>query len=118
MIPIPINKGYLYAVITVALAASHGMVAYWQYGQGVDSCAAATARDERVARVAYDKGQEGAAAAIAKLEIKKVTIKQRVERETREVPVYRDCRHSPVGVLGVNQALSGKPVSPGNSELP
>lgn len=118
MIPIPISKGYLYAAITITLVISHGMVGYWQYGQGVASCEAATARDERVARVAYDKGQEGAAAAIAKLEIKNVTIKQRVERETREVPVYRDCRHSPGGMLGVNQALSGKPVSPGNSELP
>ena len=118
MIKLPVGNGYLFAASTVAILVSHSMVGYWQYGQGVASCEAATARDERVARVAYDKGQEGAAAAIAKLEIKNVTIKQRVERETREVPVYRDCRHSPGGMLGVNQALSGKPVSTGNSELP
>lgn len=118
MIPLPINKGYLYAAVTIALVVSHGAVAYWQYGQGKDSCEAAAAREERIAKIAYDKAQEGVAGEIAKMEIKHVTIKQRVERETREVPVYRDCRHSPGGMLGVNQALSGKPVSPGNSELP
>lgn len=118
MIKLPVGNGYLFAALLVTMLITHGTVAYWQYGQGVDSCEAASARDERVARVAYEKGQEGAAAAIAKLEIKNVTIKQRVERETREVPVYRDCRHSPGGMLGVNQALSGKPVSPGDSKLP
>lgn len=114
----PIPKAYIGIALTLGLVVSHGAVGYWQYGQGVDSCEAAVAREERIAKIAYDKGQEGAAGAIAKMEITHVTIKQRVERETREVPVYRDCHHSPDGMLGVNQALSGKPVSPGDRKLP
>lgn len=78
----------------------------------------AQAREERAAQVAYDNAQRAAAEAIAKLEVKHVTYKQQIEREVREVPVYRDCRNTPGGMLAINAALANGAVASGGSELP
>lgn len=75
-------------------------------------------RDEHVAQVAYEAAQSATATEIQKLEIRHVTIKQRVERETREVPVYRDCRHSDAGLRAVNAALANAPLPAGDRQLP
>lgn len=51
--------------------------------------------------------QLAAAREIAAIQIKHTTIRQQVEKETREIPVYRDCRHAD-GVLDhLNAALIG-----------
>lgn len=60
----------------------------------------------------------GAAQAIAKIEVKNVTIRQTVERITRENVVYRECRHSDDGLRLVNAALAGKPESAADRQLP
>lgn len=75
-------------------------------------------RDAEVARMAIDAAQRGAAQEIAKLEIKHVTVQQKIERETHEVPVYRDCRHSPDGLLGLNALLENRAEPAGDRELP
>lgn len=78
---------------------------------------AAQAREERATQVAYGSAQKAAAEAIAKLEVKHVTYKQQIEREVREVPVYRDCRHSDDGMRAINAALANGAVAPGSGEL-
>lgn len=50
--------------------------------------------------------QRAAASEIAKIEIKNVTIKQKAETVTREVPVYRECTHDALGMQLVNEALT------------
>ncbi len=54
----------------------------------------------------------GAAEAIAKLEPKLVTLKERVTREVIEKPVYRECVHSPDGLRDINAALTAQPGNP------
>lgn len=54
----------------------------------------------------------GAADAIAKLEPKLVTLKERVTREVIEKPVYRECVHSPDGLRDINAALTAQPGNP------
>lgn len=58
------------------------------------------------------------AAGIAKLEVKNVTIRQTLQREIKEVPVYRDCKHSPTGLQSINDALAGSSNTVGNIKLP
>ena len=57
---------------------------------------------------ASEAAQQAAAQEIAKIDIRHTTIRQKVQRETIEKPVYRDCSHSPDGLRLVNQALSGR----------
>lgn len=60
-----------------------------------------------LARKVRDDAQRGAAEAIARIEIRHTTIRQQLEREIHEKPVYRDCRHTPFGLQRINAALSG-----------
>jgi hypothetical protein len=60
---------------------------------------------------------EAAAKAIARIEVKNVTIRQRLETEIREKPVYRDCRMDADGLRLVNEAITGTAPA-GDRELP
>lgn len=72
---------------------------------------------EEVSRTAREASQQAAAEAIAKIEVKNVTIRQRLETEIREKPVYRDCI-ADERVLGtVNEAITGN-LTTGSGELP
>jgi hypothetical protein len=72
-----------------------------------------------LARQVRDEAQRGAAAAIAQIEIKHTTIRQQLEREIHEKPVYRDCQHDAGGLQRINAALTGRePVAPGSGKLP
>ena len=62
--------------------------------------------------------QVSVAKALSTVEIKHVTIKQLLEKETRVVPVHNDCKHTVDGLRAVNAALTNKAVSSGDSELP
>lgn len=85
---------------------------------GAEIASAEHLKHEELIRQASEAAQVAAATEIAKLEVKRVTIKQRVEKETREVPVYRDCHHSGPGLRIVNTALTNGTLSAGDSELP
>ena len=95
-------------------------VAAFFYGQhvGEQGAEAQKARDERIAKVAYDAGQDGAAAAIAKLKPRNVTIRQELAREIQTNTVYRDCRVPADGVRLANEAITGRTESAGGGELP
>ena len=70
-----------------------------------DSEASHDSQELMVAKVA-EKAQQAAAQEIAKIEIRHTTIRQKVQREIAERPVYRECNHSPDGLRLVNQALT------------
>lgn len=63
------------------------------------------------------KMQGTVADSISKMTVKHVTIRQQVDHEIIEKPVYRDCMHTDDGLRLVNSALSNtEPAGP--SELP
>lgn len=69
------------------------------------------------ARDATDAALRVTADAIAKIEVRNVTIRQQAETIVREVPVYQQCRHDPSGLRLVNEALTGTGPT-GTPELP
>jgi hypothetical protein len=72
-----------------------------------------------LARQVRDDAQRGAAEAIAKIEIKQTTIRQTLEKEIHEKPVYRDCRHDADSLPRINAALTGREPQPaGGGKLP
>lgn len=109
-----------YAIIAAMLifgAAVGG--AYWQGRQdGGAACEAAEAREAKIATKASDAAASAAAHAISKIEVQRVEITQPVLREIRERTVYRDCKHSPDGLRGINAALTGRAEPAGGGELP
>ncbi len=70
--------------------------------------------------LAIKKTQEaaaiGAAAEIAKIKVVNQTIRQTLEKEIYEKPIYLDCKHSAIGLQSVNAALTGS--SSDNFKLP
>lgn len=102
----------------VILLLSLGGCYVWGRHDGAALEAAASLRETAVAERAIAAAQEGAAKEIAKLEIKHVTLQQRIERETREIPVYRDCRHSADGLQQLNAALENRSVPADRGKLP
>lgn len=104
----------------VLLAAAGAIVSAFFYGQhvGEQGAEAQAARDERMAKLATEAGQKGAAEAIAKLKPRNVTIRQELAREIQTNTVYRDCRVPPGGVRITNEALTGRAEPAGGGELP
>lgn len=68
---------------------------------------------EEVARVSREASIQAAAEAIATIKIEHRTIRQEVQREILEKPVYRDCRSGPDGVSLYQRAAGyeAKPAS-------
>ncbi len=66
---------------------------------------------------ARQEALSAAAKEIAKIDVKRVTIRQPLEREVHEKVVYRDCQHTPDGLLRLNQALGGSGAA-GGIKLP
>jgi hypothetical protein len=94
---------YALLVGGIAFLAAVGGAGWQGYRMGRDAEIAAQAREDRAVQAALKVTAE----AIAAIEVKHVTIKQRAETEIREVPVYRDCRNTDVGLQLINAALTG-----------
>jgi hypothetical protein len=98
-----------------------GAVAVWAgslwaaYSHGREAEEGAQAREALAAERASAVAAEAAASAIAAIQVQHETIIQPVQREVRERTVYRECRHSPDGLRGVNAALTG---ATGDGQLP
>ena len=103
--------------VGVALATSHGVVGYRAYQMGQDNIIAEQAKLADVEKRTRDAALAVTSEAISKIEVRNVTIRQKAETITREVPVYRDCRHDAVGLQLVNEALAA-PKSPDRGKLP
>jgi hypothetical protein len=101
----------------VLWAGSLGAVAWWAYNKGDDHATAAADRDYRIAKLARDAAQQGAAEAIASNRPKNVTIRQEVEREIQTNVQYRDCVHSPEQLRRLNAAITGDEPEPAGSGL-
>lgn len=54
-----------------------------------------TLRVEQVIAKTKEEAQAGAAAAIAKIEVKNTVVNQKVVEHTYHDPVYQECRHTP-----------------------
>lgn len=87
---------------------------------GASLSEASALRDEKIAQQVYDKAMEATFKAISKLEVKHVTYKQKIEREVKEVPVYRsvECQHTPDGLRIINSALTNGAEPAGDRQLP
>ena len=114
MIPLP----WLILAVLLSLAASGGL-GYWKGSEHTaDRIAAQQAREAVLTQEARDKALQAAAAEIAKIDVANKTIHAKTEVITREVPVYRDCKHSPDGLRNVNEALTGQPQPTADGKLP
>lgn len=67
---------------------------------------------------AQENAQRGAAQAIAQIDVKNVTLRQTIEKEIHEKPVYTDCRVSADGLRLVNAALTGTTFTTDRGVLP
>lgn len=90
------------------------------YGQDVgrDSVVAEQARTRAVIQETRDLAQQGAAQAIADMEVQNVTITQPIRTEVRTNTVYRECTHTPDGLRALNAAITGRAEPVGESKLP
>lgn len=95
--------------------------AYWAgHTAGTDAQAARQQRDVDLVTKAGDAAASAAAAAINGIEVKHVTVRQQLEREVIDRPVYRDCRSGPDAVSLFNSTIpaSAAEPGPGGGELP
>ena len=72
-------------------------------------------RDQAIVQEARDAMLEAAAQSIATITVRHQTIRQEVQREIIEKPVYRDCRHSVDTFRLLNDALQNRDIQPPDS---
>jgi len=87
----------------VALGAS-GAFGYYK---GLEHAEAQQVREELLIKQAAEAAQVAAAEAIAQIKIKNTVIRKEIQRETKAVPVYTECRNTDVGLQSINKALMG-----------
>lgn len=107
----------LYAILAgvVAVQLAIGGAGYQGYRMGADSVVARQARDDAVRMETLQLAQLGAAEAIAAIEVKNVTIKQRLETKLIQSPPDPRCVVDD-GVLALtNEAITGRSDPTANS---
>ena len=90
------------------------------YGQrvGADHEIAASARDDKIATEANEAAARAVASAVARIDVKQVTIRQELEREVHEKVVFRDCHSGDNAVRMLNSLPAVAPSAAGSGELP
>ena len=96
-----VHARILLVLLTLVAAAAAG------FFLGVDYEAGQQAKREQALAQARSEALAAAAKEIAKIDVKRVTIRAPLEREVHEKIVYRDCRNTPDGLRRLNQALGG-----------
>lgn len=96
---------WLLLAIVIGWGASVAAAGWAAYGAGQDKCIAEQARDAIVAQIAADAAGEATAKAISKIEVRNVTIQQKLQREVIERQVFRDCRSGDDARLLFNSAI-------------
>lgn len=105
------NPWAILGVVLAVIATAGG--AYLKGGADArNACEAEAARDERVAQQATASAAAAAASAISSIGVQHVRVTQQLEREVREVPVYRECRATAAGLRDINAALTGAEPEP------
>lgn len=98
------NPYFLLAGV-IAFAVAMGGAYLQGRSDGQDKCVAEQVRDEQVAQIASEAAAASAAEAISKIEVRHATVRQTIEREIVEKPVFRDCRSSMDAVRMFNSAI-------------
>lgn len=90
---------------------------YGAYNHGVNVTEGAYALAAQEGQKARDEALTAAAKEIVKIDVRNVTIRQTLEKETHEKLVYTECRNTDIGMQQLNAALTDAiPVS--DSKLP
>lgn len=98
-----LNPYALLAIVISALGLAAGSFTF-----GVKFARGQEARAERLVLEARKQAELGAAEAIANNKPVQQIIKQRLETEIREVPVYINCRNTPDVMWLLNDALANR----------
>lgn len=109
-----------YALIAAGAVAVGAFAGTYFYGVHVGAQGERVKQADRadVVRETRDAAEKGAAAAIALLRPRNVTIRQELEREIQTNTVYRDCVVPADGVRILNEAITGRPELAGDGKLP
>lgn len=113
----------LYALLAAGLlwAASAASAYFYGVNVGDDHATAAVAREERIGRVAAAAATSAAASAISGIEVRNVTIQNKLQREVLTREVFRDCRSGDdaVRLLNAGTAIAAAAASAsGGGKLP
>ncbi len=109
-----------YAIIAllVAWVVSIGG-AFWYGGQvGEDHEVAKQAGIDKAIADTRKAANEGAANAIANIQVTNTTIQGRIQTIVKENVVYRDCKHTADGLRILNEAITGRPGTDGDRPVP
>lgn len=108
-----------YAIVVAVLVWGASATGAFFYGQHVGVLAEKVTQDriDKSVNDTREAGQQGAAAAIAKLKPVNRTIVQKAEKEIRENTVYAECRVPAGGVRLANEAITGRTEPIGDQQL-
>ena len=111
---------YVYFALAAAIAAALGAAYLKGWEGGRDAQQAQIARDAYLVATTRAVALKTAAEAIAQIQINHSTIRQAVEREIVEKPVYRDvdCAQSDRVMQLINAALAGGSIAAADRGLP
>lgn len=109
---------WLILAVVVLLASIAGGSYIKGRGDGADGIIARQARDDAVRMETLQLAQQGAAEAIAAIEIKHVTVRQKLETQLVEKPVYRNCIADDRVFDLTNEAITGQSVPAGSVVVP
>lgn len=97
---------YVLLAVFLFYVGSVGGAYFFGRSDGGELEKAKAAEIQEVVNAAKEGMISAAAKAISEIEVKHVTIRQQLEKEVVEKPVYRECRHTPDGLRYLNQALT------------
>lgn len=112
-----------WTILTAVLlwAASLAATGAWFFEAGQDSELATQAKVDKARQETRALAADAAASAIASIEVRNVTITQKLQREIQTREVFRDCRSGPNAVELLNGSpgiAQPGPGAPGGGELP
>ncbi len=95
--------------LLLAWVGSVGAAGWWCYGAGKDAELATQAREDKTRAIAAEAAASAAAAAISQITVTHRTIRQELQRDIIEKPVYRDpdCRTGADSLRRFNSAIPG-----------
>lgn len=104
--------------LVVAWCASVGGAFFYGQGIGRDGEIAGQAKIKQAIEDTREQAQQGAAQAIARIEVKNVTINRKLETVVRENPVFRDCRSGADSMRLFNSGIPGYTEPAGGGIVP
>lgn len=108
---------YLLLTGIIAMCFAVGGAGWQGFRLGRDSEIAARAKQDVIVQASREAMQKTAAEAIAAIEVKHVTVRQQLETEIHEKPVYRECVADARGLQLINAALTGEEAGPARNSL-